>query len=532
MFIVAFIAALISSSVLAGIAVAKSTKIVPTYGGEHSEGILGQPSYINPVIASTEADKNLVRLIFSNIKDVADKIEILNDGRLWKIRLKENIRWQDGEKLTSDDVIFTVQKIQDPDSSSPLSSRWQGVAADRLSEIELQFSLANPYAFFSDTLGTLYILPKHLFADVPPANWHLSDYNIKPVGSGPYKFLSYEKRPDGFIYLYRLEAWDRYFEKKPFIKNFNFQFFVRTDDLIKSFNSGQIDGIGGLEPQSLTELKRPYETFSFALPSYYAVFLNQSKSIPLKELEVRRALAVAIEGENLVAEILGGRGKVALGPIPEGTPYFNAELQKGRVPGETAEDILDKAGWKKNNDGYREKNIKNAVVKLELNIIVPQINFLTKTAVLLKDAWEKAGIKTNLIIQPPEEISRNTIKNRDYEMLLFGNVLGPSFDLFSFWHSGERFYPGLNLSLYNNKKADSLIESIRQNLDTENRRAQFNELQMVILNDQPAIFLYSPDYIYISNKDLGGPEARLIAEPADRFVGASNWYLKTARVLK
>lgn len=529
---VALAGTFVSGAILAWFGFIQSTHPVPTSGGEYTEGMLGQPTFINPVIASTEIDKSAVRLVFSNIQDLADKIEISPDGRVWKIRLKENLRWQDGEKLTSDDAIFTVQKIQDRESASPLFRSWQGVAAQRLSELELQFSLVSPYAFFSDTLRGLYVLPKHLFADTPPANWKLSDYNLKPVGSGPYKFLSYEKRPDGFINLYRFEAWDKYFGDKALIKTFNLKFFVQTADAIKDFDSGQIDGLAGLEPENLGQIKRPHEIYPLYLPSYYAVFLNQSKSVPLKELEVRQALAWSIDKEGLVKDALAGHGKVAGGPVPEGTFYFDSGVAVVPPSLELASDTLDKAGWKITPQGFREKTIKTSKIPLALTLTVPQIGFLTKTADMLKDSWGKIGFKINLTTAPPEEITASTIKNRDYEMLLFGNVLGKNTDLFSFWHSSQRFYPGLNLALYNNKKVDSLLESVRQNLDEAGRKAQFSDLQKLIIADYPVVFLYSPEYVFVAEKNLHGVEGGLITEPAERFARTNKWYLKTARVLK
>ena len=531
-FLLAVAAATASGVVLAWLIILQSTHPVPTTGGEYTEGVIGQPTFINPVTAATETDKSIVRLVFSNLQDLAAKTEVSGDGRAWKIRLKENLRWQDGEKLTSDDVIFTVQKIQDAESVSPLFRSWQGVAAQRLSELEIQFSLVNPYAFFSDTLKELYILPKHLFADVPPANWKISDYNLKPVGSGPYKFVSYEKRPDGFINVYGLESWEKYSGDGALIKNFNFKFFARTDEAIKDFNSGQIDGLTGLEPEMFAQVNRPHETYSFYLPSYYAVFLNQSKSVPLKELAVRQALSWVVDKETLVKEAMGGRGKKADGPIPEGTAYFDSRLVAAPPSLELASSTLTDAGWKMNAEGFREKTIKTSKIPLALDLTVPQIGFLTKTADMLKDSWGKIGFKINLVFATPEEIAANIIKNRDYEVLLFGNVLGKNADLFSFWHSSQRFYPGLNLALYNNKKVDSLIESVGQNLDETSRKAQFSELQGLIAADYPAVFLYAPEYVFITAKNLHGVEGGLIAKPAERFVGANKWYLKTARVLK
>lgn len=537
-FLLAVLAAFVSGVILLGLAVTASTRAIPASGGEYTQGMLGQPIYVNPVIAASETDRSIVRLVFENLGGLAEKIESSPDGRIWNVRLKENELWQDGEKLTSDDVIFTVQKIQDPATLSPLANSWQGVAVQRLSELELQFTLINPYAFFGDAVRNLYIIPKHLFDDVPSANWKLSDYNLKPVGSGPYRFADYSKRSDGFISAYKLVAWDKYSGNHALIDNFNFAFFTQTDDLIKSFNSGEIDGIAGLVPQNLDGVKRPYELLGFKLPSYYSVFLNQSKSVPLKDQAVRQALDILADRKMLIEKALAGHGTQAVGPIPEETQYFDTGLTQATTTLD-AQGTLDKvsstlaaAGWKMDTDGVRKKKIGSEQIPLELTLTVPQIDFLVATGKILSTAWQSAGFKIDLNIESPDDIAGTTVKNRDYEMLLFGNVLGKNYDLYSFWHSSQRFYPGRNLSLYNNKNADALIESIRQELDDSKRTEKFTKLQEAISKDTPAVFLYSPDYLYVANKNLHGADSKLISEPADIFATAGEWYLKTARVLK
>jgi peptide/nickel transport system substrate-binding protein len=513
-----------------GMLAAQATTIVPAAGGDYTEGMVGQPEYVNPITAMSQTDLSLVKMVYSNLYDIADKVEASPDGRVWTIRLKENLHWQDGEKLTSDDVIFTVQSIQSKDAGSPLFQSWQGVAVSRTSELEFQFSLANPYAFFNDNLNDLYILPKHLFANAPPGNWHLSDYNLKPVGSGPYEFVSYEKRSDGAISAYHLQAWDDYFGTKPLVEHFDFRFFGNESDLVKSFNAGQIDGMGDLGPGTLATIERPYDLSSWRTPSYYAVFFNQSKSLPLEDGAVREALGEAVDRNALVANVLQGKGKPDYGPIPEDAPSFVPIMTTTSL--DLASATLDAAGWRAGTDGFRAKTIQKTAVPLVVNLMVPQIDFLVKTAEELQGAWKKIGVRVNIVTNNPQDLLSGTIKNRGYESLLFGNVLGPSSDLYAFWDSSQRFYPGLNLAIYNNKKIDSLIESARMEMNDAARAQKFANAELAIAADNPAIFLYSPDYLYVTNKSIRGITPQFLPDPSDRFRKVGEWYLNTARVLK
>jgi len=154
-FVLASAGTIVSFVVVMGIVIAQTTKAVPAAGGEYTEGMLGQPEYINPVIASSQTDLDLVKMVYSSLPDISDSITPSPDLKTWDVRLKQGLTWQDGQQLTSDDVIFTVQSIQNPDADSPLSESWQGVAVNRVSELELQFTLTKPYAFFGDTLDNL-----------------------------------------------------------------------------------------------------------------------------------------------------------------------------------------------------------------------------------------------------------------------------------------------------------------------------------------------------------------------------------------
>lgn len=528
-----FIAAgviVISIIIIAGAVIIKATTTVPTSGGEYAEGIIGQPEYVNPVTAASETDHDLVKMVYSNIYDIADKVEVSPDAKTWTVRLKENCRWQDGAQLTSDDVIFTVEEIQNKDTNSPLFENWAGVSVSRVSELEVQFTLDKPYAFFGDNLQDLYILPKHIFAAIPPANWRLSDNNLKPIGSGPYAFVSYDKRSDGFITAYHLQAWNDYFGTKPLIQNFDFVFSVDKDALIKNFNTAQIDGFSGALPEDIANIMRPHDLFVFRTPGYYAIFFNQANDPALADPSVREALSSAIDREGITKSVLNEFGKSDDGPIPPDAPYTIPVATTTSL--DLASTTLDHDGWKLGNDGFRYKTAGKNTVPLAIAITVPQIDFLIKTADLIKDAWQNIGVNVTIASDSPDNIANATIPNRAYDALLFGNVLGPSSDLYSFWDSSQDNAPGLNLAMYNNKKADALLESIRENPDNTSRTTQFAAIQNIIIGDHPAVFLYSPDYLYVTDKSVRGITTGLLPAPSDLFRNVAAWYLNTTRVLK
>jgi peptide/nickel transport system substrate-binding protein len=551
LFLISSLAAVISFFVVISMVIAQATTAFPSQGGTYVEGVVGQPENVNPVTAQNEADLSLVKLIYANIPDIADSITSSTDGLTWTVHLKNGLTWQDGQKLTSDDVIFAVQSIQDPDANSPLAASWQGVTASRVSELELTFTLATPYAFFEDNLNNLYVIPKHIFADVPVGNWRLSDYNLKPVGSGPYEFSSYDQQSDGFISSYNLTAWKNYPGTQTNISNFDLTFFPNTADLLQSFNSGGIDGFGGASYGNLTAIKRPYDLFAWRTPGYYAVFFNTSKNLALQDSSVREALSIATDRDSLVAQTLGGNGVADYGPIPPDAAYFASTTEPGfantqtALPSSTASSspaispstfatsLLSQDGWIiSSTTGFRAKTIGNVSVPLVVNLTVPDIDFLDQTAAALQTDWQAIGAQVNIATDTSEDIIATTIKNRTYESLLFGNVLGPSSDLYSFWDSSQRFSPGLNLAIYDNPKVDSLIEGARTDLAVASRTAQFAAAQQDIVNDNPAIFLYSPDYLYVTNKDVQGISPDLLVDPSDLAREQTSWYLNAARVVE
>jgi peptide/nickel transport system substrate-binding protein len=510
------------------------TILVPAQGGEHVEGVIGQPTIVNPIlVGSNETDKDLATLLFAGLLDMAEEYKKSDDLRSWTVLLKKDLRWSDGEPLTSDDVLFTLETIQDISARSPLFLTWQGVVAERLSEREIKFTTKTPYAFFGDNLREFRPIPQHIFGNIPAGNLRLSGYNLEPVGSGPYVFVKYEKRRDGFITDYELAANPNYGGDKPFIEKLRVKFYGTSADLIGAFNSLVLTGFGGLDYKDIEKINVGYDLLKLQTPRYYAIFFNQSTHPALKELAVRNALSKVTDREGVVKNLLPQQARPIYGPIlPDIEGYDASIYENEKFSLEEAQKILDEAKWTLGDDGVREKVIGRAKVRLEFELAVPQIPFLMQAAAMIKEDWARVGVKAIIVPGNPVDLTEAAIKTRNYNAILFGNVLKNNPDVFSFWHSSERFFPGLNLSVYENKKVDALLESIRKDPNPESRRTNLAKLQSIILDESPAIFLFSPDYLYVKSKQLKTEMSGKLLSTANRFDAVNLWHLRAKRVFK
>ena len=502
-FIGALTVVIISGFTYASLLVQTRTYQVPAEGGEFTEGIAGQPVFINPIMPTTEADRDIARIIFSSVSEVSDSIKRSEDGKTWNVRIKENIFWQDGERLTADDIIFTLEVIQDPDSRSPLHASFRGVAAERISELEVRFVLQNTYAFFdSDHLTSLRIIPKHIFSEIPVQNIKLSSFGLNPIGSGPYQVDSFEKNSDGIVTSMRLKANKDYFDGRPNIKTFVFRFYRNAEEQIHAYNLGQVDGFGISSSEPLIESNVFIRNTAHYLdsPRYYAVFINQSLAPEaLKDLAVRETLSATADRDRIISEVFMSHAVPMFGPTvisKKPMENFDTTLLQG----------------------------------LQINLTVPEEDFLVKTANILKENWESHGATVNVLIFSLKNIQENVLKNSDYELILFGNITKKNQDLFAFWHSSERFYPNQNLALYQSNTADELLEDYRKIFDNDERFEILTAISDTIASNVPAIFLYSPHYVYVTAPRLGGfDESIVINTSDDRFNDIHRWHVKTKR---
>lgn len=520
-----------------------ATEKVPDFGGEYTEGMIGEPIYINPILSQTnEVDSSLSQLIFSSllkydnqgnlVNDLAENYEVTDNGSVYTFKINPAAKWHDNVPLTANDIFFTVKLIQDPAYKSSLRGLWQDIQVNVVDDQTISFKLNTPYAPFLNKL-TFGILPQHLFEQVPADKFLLNDLNLKPVGSGPYVYSEYKKDDDGNIISYHLLANDDYYHGRPYLDRLNFNFYSNEDLLTEAYNKKEVNGFGVLSYQKIDDFKnrKDSQIISLKTPRYFAVFFNQTKSKPLADKEVRRALAYATDRQAIIADVFAGYAQEVYSPILGSFGQFSSanDLEKNSFDLNKAEETLDKAGWKKQADGSRQKD----GVPLEISLITTQWPDLVRTAEVLKSQWEKAGVKVNLTNLAVSDIQQNYIRPREYQSILFGQeYFGNDPDPYFFWHSSGKKDPGTNIAVYQNDKVDKLLDEARLTQDLPERQAKYAEFEKLLVDDAPAVFLYEPNYVYVTNKKIKGIETQFIVNTAYRFIDANHWYIKTKRIKK
>lgn len=515
----------------------------PESGGTINEGVIGVPRFINPLLAVSDTDRDLARLIYSGLLEsdgrgnlipvLASKYEISEDGLTYTFELNQKAKWQDGKPIKSDDVIFTVKLAKNPTLNSSKRANWEGVEAEKLNDYTVRFWLKNPYSSFLEN-ATLAIMPKHIWEKMTPEEISLSNFNLEPIGAGPYQVKKIYRNSAGIITSYKLKRNKNFALGEPFIKNLNVFFFSSEEKLADAFRQRKIDSEGFVSPLNIGDiLNKGGVVKNLALPRIFGVFFNSANNPVFEEKEARLALDTALDKQFIIDEVLGGYGLAADSPIPEGSLgalSFEKDNLNKKEKIEKAKEILTKNGWKINKDGIFEKNSKKKTIKLEFDVSTSNAANLVKTAEILKNTWEQMGVRVNIKIFEIGDLNEVVIRKRNYEALLFGEIIGRDPDPFPFWHSSQRSDPGLNIAMYANQKVDELLEEARKEINLEKKVEIYKLFQKEVRNDQAAIFLYSPYFVYIIPDFLKGYDNQSIATPAERFSMIYKWFIYSRKV--
>ncbi len=516
------------------------THIVPAGGGEYREGLLGQPRLINPLSATTNTDLAMADLVFSGlytydndgnlVPDLADGMPAISDDqKQYTIKLKRNVRWHDNRPFTADDVVFTVQTLQDSAYNSPLRGEWLNTSVEKTDDYTMVFSNKDVSGPFIYNL-TLPIISRAVWNKIDGEHFTLSSANLEAVGTGPYAIKEIKKMPTGKIQSMTLEAFPYYYQGKPNIDAIRLVFYDTTDDVINALHSGEIQGFGFMpfdRSIHISSSNKSLKILELPQPQYQAMFFNLNLANKLfANKDVRQALSLGTDRQEILNDVYNGSARLIPGPILPEQLGFNPAVGITPYNLARAQALLDGAGWKINpSTNLRTKNNQPFQLTLATNDFI--LN--SRTAELIQKQWEKLNIQVGLNILAAKELSDNVIKPRAFDALLVSQKLGADPDPFVFWHSSQIKNPGLNISGFNNAEADKLISSARGTTHRDVREQNYRRFQEILDSQIPALFLNQSVYIYAIDAGINNVAMKVLYDPNLRFANTAQWYIDTRR---
>jgi peptide/nickel transport system substrate-binding protein len=508
----------------------------PVPGGLYNEGIIGTFTNANPIYAAGAADTAVSRLVFSGLfkynnknqlaGDLADNWNLGSDNKQYIVHLRKNVKWQDGRPFTADDVVFTYKTIQNIEAQSSLYSSWQGITVNKLNPSTVAFSLPNPLSAFPYSL-TNGILPQHLLAGIAPEQLRSAPFNTAPIGTGPFvwKYVQVNgATPADRQQRITLAANKNYWSGKPRLDGFSIITFNDDQHLIKAFETKQLNAMSGLE--SLPgDLRNDANVHSYVTPLTSAVmaFFNNSHPV-LNDLAVRKALVSSVDRRQI-----SGLSQNPLRPVD--APLLKGQLGYDASEAELPYDLnaanqsLDQAGWKKNDDGMRSKDGK----PMAFSIVSQDTHDYAAVVSLLQKEWRKIGARVDVRYFSGDDLQTQIISNHSYDVLLYGINIGVDPDVYAYWDSSQASLTSqghLNLSEYKSSVADQALEAGRTRADESLRIVKYKTFLNQWKQDAPAVALYQPNYLYISRGPVFNIERKSSNAAADRFYNVDEWMIR------
>ena len=512
-----------------------STVLVPERGGVFREGVAGNPQYINPLLCHThEIDRDLCSLLFRGLTRLDQQGRVVPDlaerwtapdGLVYTFTLRENQFWHDGKPVTIDDLLFTIEMMQNPDSPilPDLAELWRSVTVEPVDEHTVRLLLDEPFAPFLD-FTTIGLLPKHIWQDVPPSELLTSPLNLRPVGNGPMQATLTSAQ---FI---RLERNPYSSEDIPMVSALEFHFYPDYPSIYAAYTEGELDGVSQVMQSdiSLAQARTDMQLFSAPLSTYVGVVFNlQNPDVPfLQDAIVRRALYHALDREQLLHDVVGGHGVLASSPIPSNNWGHAPDTPSYDYDPDEARRLLDESGWvDTDGDGTRDKN------GLPMQLILLTNDGPTRIALIEQIAadWQAVGVKVVVESVSFGGFVSDFLTPRRFEAALLSWDITGDPDPFPLYHSSQ-IATGQNYGGWSNQEADALVIEARSTVDPEKRRALYSQFQHLFAADVPAIPLYYPVYTYGVSERVKAVQIGPLNTPADRFATFPDWYILTRRV--
>jgi peptide/nickel transport system substrate-binding protein len=517
----------------------------PLAGGDYIEGIVGPPRQLNPLLGDPAVDPtgaDIQALVFDGLMRIgpdglpeqalAETPQISDDGTVYTFTLRPDLSWHDGAPVTADDVLFTLRAVRSRDfaGNSAAGALWSNVLIDKVDDRSVRCTLASPYAPFLSQ-ATFPILPAHILRDIPPADWANAPFDRAPIGTGPYRLTELTAEHAMFA------ANPSYFGGRPFLDTIELRFFRDSAAALAALTRGEIMGLGFLSTSDLgqTNLPRNIVRNEIPLDSYTTLSFN-TRTEPLSDLQLRRALAHGLDKDALIAQALGNQATRLDTPILPGWWAAVEDPQWYLYNPQQAADGLTTLGWTRGSDGVLQKNGQPLVLPLITDKAPDRI----AAAQSIADQWGALGVKVDVEQLDSQALAQRLLEH-DFTIALHSwQRLGPDPDVYSLWHS-SRAVRGENYAGLNDEQIDELLDNARHDLDIPTRSASYAAFQQRWVELVPGITLYQPRFVYATSRQLEGLGFNTVSDLAsthlllgreDRFRNVVSWFVRSAREIK
>lgn len=510
--------------------------VVPAGGGQFREGIVGTFTNANPLYAQNSIDSSVARLVFAGlfkydqsgklVPDVAESYSFDETETLYTVKLKNNVRWHDGEPLTAKDVAYTFGLIQNPEVKSYLLASWRGVVVKAVDDHTVTFKLPNALSAFPHSLTT-GIVPEHVLSKISPNQLRSSNFNNElPIGAGPFSFQAVEVESTGVDDTREriaLNSSSVYHGGAPKLERLTVRTYPNEAALTKAFDEKEVDAMAGISiaPESLDPQRA--RQYSVALTSQVMVFFRNSQDI-LKDPVVRRALVLGTNKQEVFQQLPYPLLSIDE-PVLRSQIGYDKTLAQITGRRDEANAMLDAAGW------VRDPNTKirtKAGVALKFRLFSAANSEFTSVSGSLQKQWRELGADVEVVLQPDDEL-QSTVSSHNYDALLYGISVGPDPDVYAYWHSTQtdvRSETRLNLSEYKSPAADRALEAGRTRSDVKLRTVKYRPFLEAWRNEAPALAMYQPRYLYIASDALQGFDVTVAHTAADRYAHVEKWTVR------
>lgn len=483
-----------------------------SYSSMYTYGFNGEPATLNPILSSDSISSGITNLIFDSlltenkdleiVGELAKDWKISEDGKIITFYLQDDVLWHDGEQLTADDVVFTMDMVLDPKYTGVRASDLKFVEeVVAVNDFEVEFHLSQIDVPIMEKIAgsALAIIPEHIFGDVLAEELREHSASWDPIGTGPYKYVEYVS---GQYTV--LEANENYWGEGPYIEKVMIKHFQDNQSLLSAFENGDIDYIAKIPVDDIDRLKNDLgDKVTFVeTPNngYYYIGIKQDHRY-LKDKNVRQALMYSLNRQSIIDTVFQGYGTMI---NSHGVPFswaFNADVKQYEQDLEKANQLFAEAGWTKADDGflYNDKGEKFEFTMVSMAGEEEKANVIAMAI----EQWKTVGANVNVEYYERSVLFNKYLDVGEFESYMWGWNLSNDPDSYNMFHSSQAktndagepdsngTLKGFNDCQYINPEVDQLLVAGRQTYDVEERKEIYAQVQEILNDELPYLFLYT-----------------------------------------